>query len=93
MKMFDEEQKDIVKSVIYDEWISVGSLDEWKTLLAQTVENTYVKDQRINIRISENDLDGIKIIALEEGIPYQTLIASIIHKYVKNYNRLQNAVD
>ena len=36
----------------------------------------------MNIRISKNDLDGIKLKAMEEGLPYQTLVASIIHKYV-----------
>jgi len=87
MKMFDETQKEILKSIIKDEWRSSESLNEWKTLLAKTAEDTFAKDQRINIRVSKNDLDGIKIIALEEGIPYQTLISSIIHKYIKNYNR------
>jgi predicted DNA binding CopG/RHH family protein len=41
-----------------------------------------LKDQRMNIRIGKRDLEGIKAKALEEGIPYQTLVASIIHKYV-----------
>jgi len=36
----------------------------------------------MNIRITKNDLDGIKLKAVEEGMPYQTLVASIIHKYV-----------
>ena len=40
------------------------------------------KDQRVNIRLSEKDLEDIKIRALEEGIPYQTLMGSILHKYV-----------
>ncbi len=43
------------------------------------------KDKRINIRISSKDLDQVQIIALQEGIPYQTLISSIIHKYVSGY--------
>jgi predicted DNA binding CopG/RHH family protein len=44
--------------------------------------NTLTKDQRMNIRITKKDLDGIKLRAIEEGIPYQTLVASIIHKYL-----------
>jgi predicted DNA binding CopG/RHH family protein len=43
---------------------------------------TTLKNQRINIRLSSNDLNGIQVRALEEGIPYQTLIASVLHKYV-----------
>jgi predicted DNA binding CopG/RHH family protein len=45
-------------------------------------KNTLRKDQRMNIRISKADLNRIKAKAAEEGIPYQTLVASIIHKYV-----------
>ena len=41
-----------------------------------------IKDQRMNIRITKRDLDGIKAKAMEEGIPCQTLVTSIIHKYV-----------
>ena len=43
---------------------------------------TAIKDRRINIRLSSADLNDIQVKALEEGIPYQTLIASVLHKYV-----------
>lgn len=43
---------------------------------------TAIKDQRINIRLSTNDLRDIQAKALQEGLPYQTLIASVLHKYV-----------
>jgi len=43
---------------------------------------TALKDRRVNIRLSSGDLSDIQIKALEEGIPYQTLIASVLHKYV-----------
>jgi len=43
---------------------------------------TAVKDRRVNIRLSSIDLNDIQIKALEEGMPYQTLIASVLHKYV-----------
>jgi predicted DNA binding CopG/RHH family protein len=43
------------------------------------------KDQRLNIRLSSGDLSGIKRIALEEGLPYQTLISSILHKFVAKH--------
>ena len=43
---------------------------------------TFIKDKRVNIRISKPDLMDIQAKALEEGLPYQTLIASILHKYV-----------
>lgn len=43
---------------------------------------TAVKDRRVNIRLSSGDLGDIQARALEEGIPYQTLIASVLHKFV-----------
>ncbi|ACJ19319.1 hypothetical protein CbuK_2134 [Coxiella burnetii CbuK_Q154] len=43
------------------------------------------KDARINIRISSTDLEQIKQKAAYEGIPYQTLIASILHKYAAGH--------
>ncbi len=43
---------------------------------------TTIKDRRINIRLSSGDLSDIQVRALEEGVPYQTLIASVLHKYV-----------
>jgi predicted DNA binding CopG/RHH family protein len=43
---------------------------------------TAIKDRRVNIRLSSGDLQDIQAKALEEGVPYQTLIASVLHKYV-----------
>jgi predicted DNA binding CopG/RHH family protein len=43
---------------------------------------TGVKDKRVNIRLSAADLQDIQVRALEDGMPYQTLIASVLHKYV-----------
>ena len=50
--------------------------------IREAAANTFKKDKRINIRISSRDLDAIQKRALIEGIPYQTLVSSIIHKYV-----------
>ena len=43
---------------------------------------TAIKERRVNIRLSSGDLSDIQVKALEEGMPYQTLIASVLHKYV-----------
>ena len=48
----------------------------------QMAHNTLRKDSRVNIRLSSKDVDSIKIKAMEEGIPYQTLLSSIIHKFL-----------
>lgn len=54
---------------------------------------TAVKDRRVNIRLSSIDLSDIQVKALEEGIPYQTLIASVLHKYVSGRFVEKAAVD
>ena len=50
--------------------------------LQNAAKSTMLKDQRMNIRIAKKDLEGLKTKALEEGIPYQTLVSSVLHKYV-----------
>jgi predicted DNA binding CopG/RHH family protein len=50
--------------------------------LKASARATAIKDRRVNIRLSSGDLSDIQVKALEEGVPYQTLIASVLHKYV-----------
>ena len=52
------------------------------TKLKAAARATAIKDRRVNIRLSSGDLSDIQVKALEEGMPYQTLIASVLHKYV-----------
>ncbi|MCL2066011.1 MAG: antitoxin [Treponema sp.] len=78
----DGEEKKLIMSLEKDNWKPTKDIESWKTLLSQTATNTLTKDQRMNIRITKHDLDGVKLRAAEEGLPYQTLVASIIHKYV-----------
>ena len=60
---------------------SVAGRDELARLKA-AARATGIKDKRVNIRLSSGDLQDIQARALQEGMPYQTLIASILHKYV-----------
>jgi len=48
---------------------------------SRIASNTLLKNRRVNIRLSEHDLQAIQRRALQEGLPYQTLISSLIHKY------------
>ena len=50
--------------------------------LQDAAKATGLKDQRINIRLSSADIQAISTRAMQEGIPYQTLISSVLHKYV-----------
>ena len=54
-------------------------------LMMLAAKETLKKNKNINIRISENDLESIKMLAAREGMPYQTLIGSILHKYASGY--------
>ena len=81
-KYLDMEEQKLIESLEKDGWKPVKDIESWKTLLSQTATNTFTKDQRMNIRITKNDLTGIKAKAAEEGLPYQTLVSSLIHKYV-----------
>ncbi len=74
--------KELLKSIENDEWVSVSNKSELIKSIEQVAKNTMLKDQRMNIRISKKDLLQLKSRAMEEGIPYQTLVTSIIHKYV-----------
>ncbi|NOX76206.1 MAG: hypothetical protein GXP17_06225 [Gammaproteobacteria bacterium] len=77
----DQEEQEILDAYDFDEFESVMT-DERKKLIEQAAVATFKKDKRINIRLSGRDLSAIQRRALEEGIPYQTLVASILHKYV-----------
>jgi len=82
IKYLDQTEKKLINSLEKDGWQPVSGLRNWQDKLAKAATNTLTKEQRMNIRITRNDFDGIKLRAAEEGIPYQTLISSIIHKYL-----------
>ena len=76
-----KEEKEILDSYENDEWVSLSTpsrLGKYK----EAARNTFKKNKRVNIRISEIDLELLHEKALIEGLPYQTLMSSILHKYV-----------
>lgn len=77
----DNEEQAIVDAYDIDALPSVADADYQKRLAKKAATNYLRKDARINIRLSSVDLLRIKEIAAAEGLPYQTLIASILHKY------------
>jgi predicted DNA binding CopG/RHH family protein len=77
----DPEEQEILESFENDEFISVLGSERKKELI-EMARNTNKKTKRINIRLSERDFERINIKAIEENIPYQTLIGSVIHKYL-----------
>jgi len=81
MPRMTKEEKNLLDSYGKGEWKSVKSLKTEINRYQKIAEATIRKDKRINIRIATRDLEEIQKKALEEGIPYQTLISSILHKY------------
>ena len=76
-----KEEKELLDSVESGDFVSTLTKAR-KEELEAIAANTFKKDKRINIRISNRDLIAVQSRASEEGIPYQTLVSSIIHKYV-----------
>ena len=79
--ILDQEEKILLDSFESGEWKSVDDLPKQKMIAIEAAQNFFKKDARINIRISSNDLKYLKEKAAFEGMPYQTLVASILHKY------------
>lgn len=75
-------EEDILASFERGEWESVPNLKDEIARYAASATATLTKDKRINIRLSSRDLEDVQTRAAEEGMPYQTLIASVLHKYV-----------
>lgn len=81
MSEIDTEEKEILESFEKGEWESVSDPSRLAQLQSYA-KATLAKDKRITLRLSSLDLDAIQAKAIEEGIPYQTLISSILHKYI-----------
>ena len=78
----DDEERDLMESVERGEWKSVNNLKQEIKKHQEYARNTLRKDKRVNIRISSRDLEALQSKAVEEGIPYQTLMGSVLHRYV-----------
>jgi len=76
------EERELEMSLQNNEWVSIPNFKDLKIKMEIAAKNTLLKDQRMNIRIAKRDLEGLKTKAMEQGLPYQTLVSSILHKYV-----------
>ncbi|OGY91418.1 MAG: hypothetical protein A3H70_00125 [Candidatus Komeilibacteria bacterium RIFCSPLOWO2_02_FULL_48_11] len=77
----DKEEEEILKAYEKGEFKSVKNLEKEKKRYQQIAQATLNKTRNINIRLSERDLQKIKVKAMERGLPYQTLVASVVHQY------------
>ena len=76
-----QEELEILASYEQDEWQSVKKIKDEQEKYRAYARATFRKEKRVNIRISPKDLRALQKRALREGIPYQTMIASVLHKY------------
>lgn len=77
-----KEEKELLESVEGGEWKSISGFKKEAKRYQEYAKATFRKDKRVNIRISEKDLVNIQKKALQEGLPYQTLMSSVLHKYI-----------
>lgn len=77
-----KQEKEIIESVERGDWQSVRGVKKQIKRYQDYARATVRKDRRVNIRMSEKDLIHLQKKAMEEGLPYQTLISSVLHKYV-----------
>jgi predicted DNA binding CopG/RHH family protein len=80
MKM-DADEKALLESVERGEWKPAKRGKRERAKYSRYARATFRKDRRLNIRLSSKDLEAIQKLALAEGLPYQTLISSLLHKY------------
>ena len=89
MKYLDKEEKELMESYEKGEWKPIKKKDQ--KVYEKAAKESISKNKRINIRLTTKDYHDIQVKAIEEGIPYQTLISSIIHKYNKGKLRSTSA--
>ncbi|MBN1866358.1 antitoxin [Candidatus Sumerlaeota bacterium] len=77
-----KEEKGILESVERGEWRRIPSFRREAERYRESARATLRKDKRVNIRMAERDVVRFQKKALDEGLPYQTLISSVLHKYI-----------
>ncbi len=79
--VLDKEEEQIIKDFEDGRLVRVKDFEKQKKLFQEYARNTLNKTRNINLRLSERDLQKLKSKAIREGIPYQTLAASVLHKF------------
>lgn len=80
--MYTKEEKEIVDYIEIQNPKSIENISEKLSSIKQAVDAKHTKRKAINLKVLENDIEKFKSKALEEGMGYQTLINSVLHKYI-----------
>ena len=88
MKYYEltKEEKRLLKEVEAGEWKRVKNFEKEKKEAMLAARNTLAKNKNINIRITTKTFLKLKTRAVEEGIPYQTLASSVLHKFANGFS-------
>lgn len=78
----DPEEKQFLQAYGRGAWKSTRPSKKTLSKYQGYARATFAKDRRVNIRLSSKDVEDLQVRALEEGVPYQTLMASVLHKFV-----------
>lgn len=76
-----KDEKELLVSVEKGEWRPIDDFEIYKKMLMKMAKNSHSKAKNVNIRMSEADWYKIKVKAAENGLPYQTLMATVLHQY------------
>lgn len=81
----DDEERELIESIENGEWKRLPKAVEAREIARarKIARNTMAKNARVNIRMNQNDLMNLKAKAAAEGMPYQTLLSCLVHKYVR----------
>jgi predicted DNA binding CopG/RHH family protein len=88
---YNKEEQEIIDAFEADELKLSKPAKEDIELIKSAAGNTFKKNKRVTIRLYEHDFAGIQKKALEMGIPYQTLISGIIHRYVEGDLKIESS--
>ena len=89
MKYLDKEEKQLIKEMEGGKWRKVKNFEQEKRKAMEAAKNTLNKMRNINLRVSIRDLMKVKSRAEETGIPYQTLVRSLIRQYASGQIQLR----
>jgi len=81
MKYYDSEEKELIESIENEEWQSIKNLGKEKKRFSKIFKASSKRSEQVTIKLTSKDLRDLKLNAAIEGLTYQALIGSILHKY------------
>jgi predicted DNA binding CopG/RHH family protein len=82
MKYHNEEERKLIEAIEGEDWTEVDDMAKALEDARRIAQATTAKSERMNIRMSERDIKALKARAIEEGLPYQSLVSSVLHRYI-----------